>query len=208
MKRAAITRIETWIALICLFLLTSLFFVFAAYRQWLGPGPERAIRRTVYRLYYTPPANKGLEQFDTDKLLVNVKPGERTGLHVLPNQIIIGNSIILSLSRSHEDPKTGIGSRSYNNGPYHVGIVAGSEQVSSVEVTIREQSVAPLEVYPGVWLGKTTRLEITKRFGDPWSWKTEPGSGMGYPTVQRAWAGCDYDVTGILTSFLMMYVGS
>ncbi len=208
MKKGIKARIFTWLTICCSLILVTLLLFFAAYKQLLGPEAKKVAQETAGRLLLKPPANKGNERFDIDKLLISVKPGERTGLSALPDKILVGKDTEFSLAREGGQEHSGTGFRRYENGLYHLSVIAAPEYAAIVRVRASKPTAEPLEVYPDLWMCKTTRAQIAERFGDTFEMRFSPYFNNGFPADQRAWVVCEYSQTNdVLISFKMQYIG-
>ncbi len=189
------------------FALVALILLFSGCKQSRRAMEEDSHKQPAADiLQLQPPTKQGSERFDLEKLRISVKPGEPIGLHEVPDKVLVGESAEFQVTLKRESEETGVGLRAYDWGPYHLGVIAGPEHVGIVKIDVRGEAVEPLEVYPDVWLGKTTRSEILARFGD--TWKAAPDADLGYRAVQPAWVDCGYDEsTGVLNRFVVQYVG-
>lgn len=147
-----------------------------------------------------------VDTFDIGKLMISVKPGEHIGFEELPDSVIVAGASAFLCTRIRKSEETGAGYKAYEYSSYHLQVIAGPGHIAAVKIHRREGIAEPLEVYPGVWLGKTTKNEVTARFGKPR--RIPLLIELGYAAAQPAWFDCQYEEsTGVLKYFLVQYVG-
>ena len=145
------------------------------------------------------------DKFDIGKLMISVKPGERIGFEDLPDSVTVAGNSVFSCTRTRKSEKSGTGYKAYEYDSYHLQVIASPRKIAAVKIHGNDGLAEPLEIYPGVWLGKTTENEIIARFGK--TRRIPLMAELGYAAAQPAWFDCEYEEsTGVLKRFLVQYV--
>ena len=130
------------------------------------------------------------EKFDLRKLRTSLKPGASITTEALPDEVTAGDGLAFRLVTEGVE-ESGAIRRAYYAVPYHFMLVTNQGRVVSVKVSTVKASAEPLEVYPDVWLAKTTKAEMDERFGEPM--KDLEGRDLGLPCIQSGLVRCRYD---------------